>query len=142
MWNCASGTPACGFAPAGGFVVKYAAEGAVDTVLEDIPESPAKEETAHIAGFGTFATKPRNARTARNARTGKSVAIAASKMASFEAAKALRESVRTFRKPAAACGGGRAGRKPARPGAGRRSGYAFGVPRVTALPVHCHTFYD
>ena len=41
---------------------KFAAEGAVDTVLEAIAESLAKEEDVRIAGFGTFRTRSRAAR--------------------------------------------------------------------------------
>ena len=52
---------------------KSAAEGAVDTVLEAIAEALAKEEAVRIAGFGTFATRGRSARTGRNPRTGESV---------------------------------------------------------------------
>ena len=81
---------------------KSAAEGAVDTVLEAIAEALAKEEAVRIAGFGTFATRGRSARTGRNRRTGESVPIAASKAPSFKAGKALREAVNTGWKPAAA----------------------------------------
>ena len=72
---------------------KSMAEGAVDTVLEAITEGLAKEEAVRIAGFGTFATRRRGARTGRNPRTGESVTIAASKAPSFKAGKALRNAV-------------------------------------------------
>ena len=84
---------------------KSVAEGAVDTVLETIAEALAKEEAVRIAGFGTFATKRREARTGRNPATGESVAIAASKAPSFKAGKALRDAVNTGRNPAAGDGG-------------------------------------
>ena len=80
---------------------KPAAEGAVDTVLEAIAEALTKEEAVRIAGFGTFATRGRRARTGRNPRTGESVPIAASKAPSFKAGKALRDAVNTGWKPAA-----------------------------------------
>ena len=73
---------------------KFTAEGAVDTVLEAIAESLAKEEDVRIAGFGAFRTRKRAARTGRNPGTGESVAIPASKSPSFKAAKGLRETVR------------------------------------------------
>ena len=73
---------------------KFTAEGAVDTVLDAIAESLAKEEDVRIAGFGTFRTRDRAARTARNPATGESVQIAASKIPSFRAAKRLREAVK------------------------------------------------
>ena len=79
---------------------KSVAEGAVDTVLETIAEALAKEEAVRIAGFGTFATKRREARTGRNPATGESVAIAASKAPSFKAGKALRDAVNTGWTPA------------------------------------------
>ena len=72
---------------------KFAAEGAVDTVLEAIAGSLAKEEDVRIAGFGTFRTRSRAARKGRNPATGESVQIAASKIPSFKAAKGLREAV-------------------------------------------------
>ena len=72
---------------------KPAAEGAVDTVLTAIGEALAKGEDVRIAGFGTFATRTRRARTGRNPRTGESVSIPASKTPSFKAGKALKETV-------------------------------------------------
>ena len=73
---------------------KFTAEGAVDTVLEAIAESLAKEEDVRIAGFGTFRTRNRAARQGRNPATGESVRIPASKIPSFKAAKGLREAVK------------------------------------------------
>ena len=72
---------------------KFAAEGEVDTVLEAIAESLAKEEDVRIAGFGTFKTRSRAAREGRNPATGESVQIAASKIPSFKAARGLKEAV-------------------------------------------------
>ena len=43
---------------------KAEAEVAVDTVFEAIGESLAREEAVRIAGFGTFATRSREARRA------------------------------------------------------------------------------
>ena len=80
---------------------KSTAEGAVDTVLGAISEALAREETVRIAGFGTFATRRRSARTGRNPQTGESVSIAASKAPSFKTGKALRQAVNTGRKPEA-----------------------------------------
>ncbi len=72
---------------------KSAAEGAVDAVFETIVEALAREEAVRIAGFGTFATRSRSARTGRNPQTGESIAIPASKAPSFKAGKALRAAV-------------------------------------------------
>ena len=73
---------------------KFTAEGAVDTVLEAIAESLAKEEDVRIAGFGTFRTRSRAARQGRNPATGESVRLPASKIPSFKAARGLREAVK------------------------------------------------
>ena len=80
---------------------KFTAEGAVDTVLEAIAESLAKEEDVRIAGFGTFRTKHRTARTGRNPETGESVQISASKIPTFKAARGLRETVKRGWQPEA-----------------------------------------
>ena len=81
---------------------KFTAEGAVDTVLEAIAESLAKEEDVRIAGFGTFRTRSRAAREGRNPATGESVHIPASKIPSFKAARGLREAVKCGWQPEAA----------------------------------------
>ncbi len=73
---------------------KFTAEGAVETVLEAIAESLAKEEDVRIAGFGTFRTRSRAARQGRNPATGESVQMPASKTPSFKAARGLREAVK------------------------------------------------
>ena len=72
---------------------RSAAESAVDTVLEAIAEALAKEEAVRLAGFGTFRTKSRAARSGRNPGTGESVQIEASKAPWFKAGKALRDAV-------------------------------------------------
>ena len=78
----------------------------VDAVFEVIAEALAREEAVRIAGFGTFETKSRSARTGRNPRTGESVSIPASKAPSFKAAKALRDAVNGGRKAKADGPGG------------------------------------
>ncbi len=81
---------------------KFTAEGAVDTVLEAIAESLAREEDVRIAGFGTFRTRSRAARQGRNPATGESVQIPASRIPTFKAAKGLREAVKRGWQPEAA----------------------------------------
>ena len=78
---------------------KAEAEAAVDTVFEAIGESLAREEGVRIAGFGTFATRSREARSGRNPRTGEAVAIPASKAPAFRAARALRDRVKRGAEP-------------------------------------------
>ena len=74
-------------------LTKSAAAGAVDAVLEAIGEALANHEEVRLAGFGTFATKHRPARTARNPQTGEAVSIPASVAPAFQAGKALKEAV-------------------------------------------------
>ena len=78
---------------------KPEAEAAVDTVFEAIGDSLAREEAVRIAGFGTFATRSREARLGRNPGTGETVAIPASKAPAFRAGKALRDRVKRGPKP-------------------------------------------
>ena len=70
------------------------AERTVDAVFSAIGEALAGGEDVVIPGFGTFTTKARGARQGRNPRTGEPIAIAASRVPSFKAGKALRDAVR------------------------------------------------
>ena len=72
---------------------RSAAAGAVDAVFETIGEALAEHEEVRIAGFGTFETKHRPARTGRNPQTGEAVSISASVAPAFRAGKALKEAV-------------------------------------------------
>ena len=72
-------------------VGKSAAGDAVDAVFEAVPEALARGEEVRIAGFGTFGTRSRPARTGRNPRTGESLNIAASTAPTFKAGKPLRD---------------------------------------------------
>ena len=72
---------------------KAQAAGAVEALFAAIGETLAEGEAVRVAGFGTFAVKNRPARAGRNPRTGEAVSIAASTVASFKAAKALRDAV-------------------------------------------------
>ena len=65
----------------------------IDAMLSIISEAFARGESVSIPGFGTFSVKERAARQGRNPRTGESIAIAASKVASFKAGKGLRHAV-------------------------------------------------
>lgn len=53
----------------------------------------AKGEDIVLVGFGTFKITDRAARTGRNPQTGAEIQIAASKVPSFKAGKALKEAV-------------------------------------------------
>ena len=74
-------------------VGKSASGDAVDAVFEAIAEALARGEDVRIAGFGTFGTRSRAARTGRNPRKGESLNIAASTTPTFKAGKPLRDSV-------------------------------------------------
>ena len=62
-------------------------------MFETIREALAKHEEVRIAGFGTFATKHRSARTGRNPRTGEAVSLPASVAPDVRPGKALKEAV-------------------------------------------------
>ena len=72
---------------------RAAAERMVGAVFSAIGDALARDEPVAIAGFGKFAVRSRGARSGRNPQTGEPVAIAASKVPSFKAAKALRDAV-------------------------------------------------
>lgn len=71
------------------------AEGAraVDAVLSSIAAALNRGDSVTLVGFGTFQVKQRNARTGHNPRTGEAIQIAASKVPTFKAGKALRDAV-------------------------------------------------
>ena len=72
---------------------KAAARDAVDGVFETIGEALANGDEARIAGFGSFGTRSRAARTDRNPRTGEHVSIPASRSPAFKAGKTLNDGV-------------------------------------------------
>ena len=66
---------------------KAVAKDAVDGVFAEIGEALADGEEVRIAGFVTFGTRRRPARTGRNPRTGEAVSIAASTSPTFKAGR-------------------------------------------------------
>ena len=72
---------------------KAAARDAVDGVFAIIGYALANGEEVRIAGFGTFGTRSRPARTGRNPRTGEAVSISASTSPTFKAGKTLKDAV-------------------------------------------------
>ena len=72
---------------------KSAAKEAVDGVFAAIGDALANGEEVRIAGFGTFGTRSRPARTGRNPRTGEVVSISASTSPTFKAGKTLKAAV-------------------------------------------------
>ena len=72
---------------------RAAAQQAVDDVLTAIAHGLVTDGKVQIAGFGTFLTKERAARTGRNPRTGEPLQIPASKSVGFKPGKALKDSL-------------------------------------------------
>ena len=72
---------------------KAVAREAVDGLVAVIGEALANGEEVRIAGFGTFGTRSRPARTGRNPRTGEAVSISASTSPTFKAGKTLKDVV-------------------------------------------------
>lgn len=77
---------------------KKDAEKAVNSFIETITDSLAKDDKIQLVGFGTFMVKNRPARNARNPRTGEEIKISASKTPAFKAGKALKEKVNAPKK--------------------------------------------
>ena len=72
---------------------------AVNTVFDAIGEALAAGEDVRIAGFGTFTTRIRPARTGRNPRTGETLLLPASATPVFKPGTVLRNSVKELRQP-------------------------------------------
>ncbi len=72
---------------------KQDAASAVDAVLDSLTDALKGGDQVTLIGFGTFLVRERDARTGRNPRTGEEIQIAASKMPSFKAGKALKDAV-------------------------------------------------
>lgn len=64
-----------------------------DAVVDTITECMKKDDKLTFVGFGTFSVKERAARNGRNPRTGESIKIAAAKIPSFKAGKALKDAL-------------------------------------------------
>ena len=73
---------------------KAAAKDAVDGVVAIIGKALADGEVVRVAGFGTFGSRSRPARTGRNPRTGEAVSISASASPTFKAGKTLKDAVK------------------------------------------------
>ena len=73
---------------------KKAAEAAVIATLSAITEGLKTEEKVQLVGFGAFEVKHRAERTGLNPRTKEPVTIAASKVPTFNAGKALKDAIK------------------------------------------------
>ncbi|WP_332247286.1 HU family DNA-binding protein [Alkalilimnicola ehrlichii] len=74
-------------------ISKAAASRAVDSMVECVTNALKEGDQVTLVGFGTFQVRERAARTGRNPRTGETINIAASKVPSFKAGKALKDAV-------------------------------------------------
>ena len=74
-------------------ISKAAAGRAVDAVVESVTSALKGGDQVTLIGFGTFSVKDRAARTGRNPQTGAEIQIAAAKIPSFKAGKALKDAV-------------------------------------------------
>ena len=72
---------------------KKDSEKAVSAVVEAITEALVKGDKVSLVGFGAFEVKTRGARKGINPRTKEEITIAASKLPSFKAGKALKDAV-------------------------------------------------
>ena len=62
-----------------------------DAMVAAVADVMAAGDSIQLAGFGTFTSKARAARTGRNPQTGAVIEIPASRQAAFTASKALRD---------------------------------------------------
>ncbi|MEW5248492.1 HU family DNA-binding protein [Microbulbifer sp. 2201CG32-9] len=74
-------------------IPKAAAGRALEAMTDSITDALKKGDQVALVGFGTFVVKERAARTGRNPRTGDPIEIAAAKIPSFKAGKALKDAV-------------------------------------------------
>ena len=74
-------------------VSKKDAEAVLTAALDTITAAMAEGEKVQLVGFGSFEVKHRAERTGLNPRTKEPVTIAASKVPTFKAGKALKDAV-------------------------------------------------
>lgn len=74
-------------------IPKTTAAKAVDAMVDVVGKTLKRGEQVSLVGFGTFLTRDREARQGRNPRTGETINIKASRVPSFKAGKALKDTV-------------------------------------------------
>ena len=74
-------------------LTKADSEKALNAFVKSVSEALEQKQSVQLVGFGTFSVSERAARTGRNPQTGKTIDIAAKKVAKFKAGKALDEQV-------------------------------------------------
>ncbi|MBQ1783487.1 MAG: HU family DNA-binding protein [Gammaproteobacteria bacterium] len=78
---------------AGADISKAKAKDALEALLDAVTASLKDGDAVQLVGFGTFKVSERAARTGRNPQTGAEIQIAASKVPSFSAGKALKDAI-------------------------------------------------
>lgn len=74
-------------------VPKKDAERLLNAAIDAITASLANGDKVQLSGFGTFEAKTREARVGRNPRTKESMVIPATRVPTFKASKALRDTI-------------------------------------------------
>ncbi len=74
-------------------ITKTQAETALNSVTSGITSTLKKGQKVTLVGFGTFSVNKRAARNGRNPQTGKTIKIAAKKVAKFKAGSDLAKTV-------------------------------------------------
>jgi len=74
-------------------ISKASAARALDAVIDSVTDTLKNGDKVSLVGFGTFEVKERAARVGRNPKTGEEINIAASRVPSFKAGKALKDAV-------------------------------------------------
>ena len=74
-------------------LTKKDTERVINAAIDAITAALVKGEKVQISGFGTFETKDREARVGRNPHTKQAIEIPATRVPSFKASKALKDSV-------------------------------------------------
>ncbi len=77
----------------GADISKAAAGRALEATLDAVTGALKKGDQVTLIGFGTFLVRERASRVGRNPRTGEAMTIAAAKIPSFKAGKALKDAV-------------------------------------------------
>ena len=72
---------------------KKEAEAAVNAITAAITDALKAGDKVQLVGFGTFEVKALAARTGRNPKTGEVIEVAAAKVPTFAAGKALKDAV-------------------------------------------------
>ena len=74
-------------------MTKKDTERVLNAAIDAITASLVKGEKVQLSGFGTFEAKTREARVGRNPHTREEIEIPATRVPSFKASKALKDSV-------------------------------------------------